>query len=269
MQDIEVIEFPGWDSVKENFSYYKQKFLDEKILAFRNVHADFAMQQDIMHFFGDNLGWYPNSEDSSQSDYFEDHHKHMVGGRVVAKDDWMLGWHVEWVEYENDSFYGSTWNMTKFNCDYDTGNTCFYDMTDFYNRLDEETASFLDKCKVKIPKNNGPDAHYNYVKRHWITNEKSLRPHLGGYVNTDLIEFDGRIPTDLEIKQFNELHKYIVETVWKDTEFRRVHRWQKGDLLIPDLFKLAHAVTGGFGENQRRLDGMFGKQVPWGRPKQW
>lgn len=42
-----------------------------------------------------------------------------------------------------------------------------------------------------------------------------------------------------------------------------VHQWQKGDLLIPDLFKLAHAVTGGFVQNQRQLDGMFAKANPW------
>lgn len=269
MQDVTVIEFPGMDSIKSNLDYYKQKFLDEKIIVFRNAYADFAMQQDLMHIFGDLLGWYPNSKDKSKSDYIEDHHKHMKGPTTATKDEWMLGWHIEWVEYENDSFYGSTWNMTKFDCDYDTGNTCFYDMTDLYNRLDKDETDFLDKCRVEGVKKDGNNVRFDYVKSHWITNEKTLRPHLGGYLPILLVEFDGREPLEEDNKRFIELNAKVIKTVWEDTEFRKVHRWQKGDLLIPDLFKLAHAVTGGFGENQRRLDGMFGKQKTWGEQRQW
>ena len=269
MRDINTIEFPGWDSVKENFPYYKQKFFDEKILAFRNVHADFAMQQDIMHFFGDNLGWYPNSSNTSQSHYFEDHHKHMNGPKIAEKDEWMLGWHVEWVEYENDPFYGATWNMTQFDCNYDTGNTCFVDMAEVYLSLGKDDAAFLDNCRVEIPKKDDVPVQFDYVKRHWLTEEKCLRTHLGGYAITTLVSVANKIPSQEEVQRFNALHDYIIDKVWNDESIRYVHRWQKGDMLIPDLFKLAHAVTGGFVQNQRRLDGMFGKKLAWGAPRKW
>ena len=45
-----------------------------------------------------------------------------------------------------------------------------------------------------------------------------------------------------------------------------VHKWQEGDLAVPDLYKLAHSVSGGFVENQRTLQGQFGKATPWGPP---
>lgn len=262
MQYIEVIEFPGLEELKTNFPYYKQKFLDSRILAFRNVNADFALQEDITKFFGDNLGWYPNTENPNRSDYIEDHHKHMMGQSIATKDEWMLGWHIEWVEHENDSYYGATWNMTKFDCEYDTGNTCFVDMTAFYSRLSDEEKNFLDKCIVNLH-TRGKDYQYSYIKKHWITDEKTLRPFLGDYGTTKLYKFNGEDPTESQIEQFNVLHKNIIKVVWEDPAIRLVHRWQKGDLLIPDLFKLAHAVTGGFGRDQRQLDGMFTKANPW------
>ncbi len=262
MQEIEVIEFPGFESIKENFSHYRQKFLDSKILAFRNVHADYSLQEDIIKFFGDNLGWYPNNEIPNRSDYIEDHHKHMLGPTIATKDEWMLGWHIEWVENENDSFRAGVWNMTKFDCEYDTGNTCFVDMTSLYNSLTKEEQGFLDKCVVVLD-SQGRNVQYSYIKKHWITDEKTLRTFCGNYGITTLKTYDGRHFTDNELKEFERLHGKIIDNVWNNKDIRMVHRWQKGDLLIPDLFKLAHAVTGGFVQNQRQLDGMFAKANPW------
>ena len=45
-----------------------------------------------------------------------------------------------------------------------------------------------------------------------------------------------------------------------------VLKWQQGDVAVPDLFKLAHAVSGGFIQNQRTLQGQFGKTLPWRDP---
>jgi hypothetical protein len=39
-----------------------------------------------------------------------------------------------------------------------------------------------------------------------------------------------------------------------------VHRWQQGDLIIPDMFKLAHAVTGGFKSEDREFRGIWAYQ---------
>jgi hypothetical protein len=42
-----------------------------------------------------------------------------------------------------------------------------------------------------------------------------------------------------------------------------VLKWKQGDLAVPDLFKLAHSVSGGFIKNQRTLRGEFAKLLPW------
>jgi hypothetical protein len=41
-----------------------------------------------------------------------------------------------------------------------------------------------------------------------------------------------------------------------------VLKWQQGDLAVPDLYKLAHSVSGGFTKNQRTLSGQFGRALP-------
>lgn len=265
VRDVKITEWSSLEHLFDNKDYYKEMFLNDKIIAFRNVNADLILQEKIMLYFGDLLGWYPNSENSNPSHYFEDHHKHMINNKNITKDELILSWHIEWVEQDHIPHYGSTWNMTKFDCNYDTGNTCFVDMAEVYNLLDQNSSQFLEKCDVFVDSFmpghlNSP---YPYIKEHWITNEKCVRPFLFDIKKTSLVLFDKKQPTENENKMFESIHKFVYDTVHNNLDIRYVHRWQKGDLLVPDLFKLAHAVTGGFKENERRLDGMFGKSQPW------
>jgi len=268
MRNVKTIEWLGLDHLIHNKNYYKEMFLNNKIIAFRNVNADVDLQKKIMIYFGDLLGWYPNSSNSNPSDYVEDHHRHMRNENVSNKNELMLGWHIEWVQNEEDPHYGATWNMTKFDCDYDTGNTCFIDAQEVYEMLDKKSIEFLKKCKVFInfPEQNFNNKKYQYIKQHWITKENCVRPFLFNPTQdqiTSLVEFDNKTPTKEDISIFDELHKKICNIVYHNEDIRYVHKWEKGDLLVPDLFKLAHSVTGGFKENQRRLDGMFGKSNAW------
>jgi len=258
MRNIEITKWNGLDHLENNKDYYKKIFLNNKIIAFRNVNADKNLQQKIMIYFGDLLGWVPNSLNPNGPDYFEDHHKQMVNRSFVEKNELMLNWHIEWVQFEENPHYGATWNMTQFDCDYDTGNTLFIDTSEIYNLLDKESAEFLDKCKVVLLY-KGEKKEFNYIKDHWITGEKCVRPHMSRYGPLRLAEFDKRIPTKIEEKKFIELHHSIYENIYNNKEIVYIHRWEKGDLLVPDLFKFAHAVTGGFKENERRLDGIFGR----------
>ena len=76
-------------------------------------------------------------------------------------------------------------------------------------------------------------------------------------------KFDGREPNKEEIDIHKKLVSWICSQVWDNKDIRMVLKWEEGDLAVPDLFKLAHSVSGGFIENQRTLEGMFGKELPW------
>ena len=276
---VKTTEFTSIEEIKSNPDKYKDIFLKDKIIVFRNANLNKEQQTELMEFFGDTLGWYPNSLNRSPSDYVEDHHKHMVNGRYATKDQLMLNWHTEHVENENDSFHGATWRMEKFNCPEDSGHTYFMDMTKMYADLNKEDQEFLDKCvtyltvvEATYDRDNNQTLKeikqsFNTVAPHPITGEKTLRVHLASPVPEfiSLEKFDGREPTVDEINNFNRLIKWVCNEVWNNEEIRMVHKWQEGDLAVPDLYKLAHSVSGGFVENQRTLQGQFGKATPWNR----
>lgn len=283
MYTINPIEFPGYEELKNNFSLYKNIFINDSIIAFRNANLDFDMQTKIIHLFGDNLGWYPNSSNTNPSDYIEDHHKHMDETNVSDKNSIMLSWHQEHVAQEHNPYVSGVWNMTIFKCNPETGKTFFVDMSNLYNLFDENDKKFLLNCEVAIKryrwhknkqyyylindediKNNNDDlVTYKIVADHWITKEKTIRTYLAKEEEIFLYKFNNRAPTEKEKNKFLNLSKKIYNLVNYDESIRMQHKWQEGDLLIPDLFKLAHAVSGGFNKDQRKLEGMFGTLSPW------
>jgi alpha-ketoglutarate-dependent taurine dioxygenase len=264
MRKVNTIEFPGYEELKNNFNAYKDIFLNDQIIAFRNANLDIENQIKIINLFGDNFNLQQNSSNTNFSEYIEDHHKHMNEENVEDKNKIMLGWHQEHVEDKECIFAIGVWNMELFRCEPDAGKTYFIDMSKVYNSFSSIDKEFLNSCVASIENNweienpNTQDAVYPLVLNHWITNEKTIRTFYGTGEKPNLYSVNGETPTKLEIDKFNFLHDEIYNKVWLDNDIKIEHMWQEGDLLIPDLFKLAHAVTGGFNENERRLKGIFG-----------
>jgi len=222
------------------------------------------------------LGWFPNSSDSSSSEYIEDHHKHMKNEREIGKDELMLAWHTEHVQDEDDSHHGATWRMEKFECPEDSGHTYFVDMTKMFQDLKKEDQDFLSRCINKLEtvqsKYVGEERtdiqilkEFDCIKAHPITREKTIRLSLFSQNSSSnsLSKIDGREPTKEEKNIFSNIIQSICDEVWENKDIRMVLKWQQGDLAVPDLFKLAHSVSGGFTKNQRTLSGQFGKAKPW------
>jgi alpha-ketoglutarate-dependent taurine dioxygenase len=271
MIDIEPIEFPGIDSIKDNIEFYKNKFLSDNIIVFKNANCDELMQNKIAKILGDELNCYPLTQENNHNFYIEDHHKHIDSNPNASKDEILLYWHIEHVVRDRSHTLG-VWNMELFKCDKDSGKTYFVDMVDLYAKLSQEDQNFLDKATVTafyIKRNEdilneekkGMELYeeqnftYGMSKKHWITNEKGIRFQFG--VRGTLTSFDGRTPTKEEIVQYNNIYEKIQNNVLFNEDIRMVLKWEQGYLAIPDLFKLAHAVSGGFKKEERRLKGVF------------
>jgi alpha-ketoglutarate-dependent taurine dioxygenase len=253
MVSVKTIEFPGYEELKNNFNKYKEIFLNEQIIAFRNANLNRKEQEEIMYLFGDNLGWYPNSSYKQDFGYAETHHFHIDKKGNVSKNELVLEWHQEHIEDPNLIFVSGMWNMELFECNPDAGKTYFVDMSKIYNSFIKEDKEFLDRCTGYCE-----GEIYKLVSSHWITNEKTIRTFFAKIENVSLHLIDDRKPTEIESEKFNLLHDQIVTQVWLNKDIRMEHSWKQGDLLIPDLFKLSHSVTGGFNKNERRLEGIFG-----------
>jgi alpha-ketoglutarate-dependent taurine dioxygenase len=283
MIPINTIDFISIEEVKSNPDKYKKIYLEDKIIVFRNANLNKEEQSELMIFFGDLLGWYPNSINSNKSEYTETHHKHMNEGVNVSKDELMLSWHIEHVQNEEDSHHGATWRMEKFECPDDSGHTYFVDMAKMFKDLNLEDQEFLSKCtnilettefRYKTDLNDLEKEKEEFivskefacVNTHPITKEKTVRVSLfasNGTLNS-LSKFDCREPSEEEKDRFLRLTKWICNEVWTNENIRMVLKWKQGDLAVPDLYKLAHSVSGGFTKNQRVLSGQFGKALPWG-----
>lgn len=269
MIEIEAIEFPGISSIKDNIEFYKDKFLADNIIVFKNANCDELMQNEISEILGIGFNCSPMIAGTSRDFYIEDHHKHIDNAPSAGKDDILLHWHIEHVVQDRSHALG-VWNMELFKCDKDSGKTYFVDMVKMYSSLTKEEQEFADKVTLTTlyekeitldEERKGMDLFeeisftYPFVKKHWITNQKGIRFDFG--TGTELTLFDGRTPTDEEISQYKLLHDKIEQNVLSNEDIRMVLRWEQGYLAVPDLFKLAHSVTGGFEKEERRLKGVF------------
>lgn len=267
MIQIKTIEYPGKQEIFDNFEKYKNIFLEDGVIPFRNANCQREEQEEIVKFFGDRLGWWPNSKFDRDSNYEETHEKHMQEQNINDNNSLMLGWHLEHVQLKQDIYVGASWCMNLFRCNPEAGKTYFFNMLKFYRSLSEEDKDFLKKSEVKISKYWGahdelddqPEEVYSLVQKHWLHNEDTLRLFLGSLDDTSLYKFDGSTPTKEQEQRLIEILTRIIDFVKHSQDFKMVHRWQEGDMLISDMFVMAHAVSGGFKQGERRLDGIFAK----------
>jgi alpha-ketoglutarate-dependent taurine dioxygenase len=269
---VNKVDFISIEEIKSNPNKYKEIYFRDKIIVFKDANLNEHQQKELMIFFGDLFEWCPNSKHSIILDYTEDHHRHMKGENSASKDELMLAWHTEHVQDEEDSHLGATWRMEKFECDEGAGHTYFVDMAKMFKDLSKEDQDFLSKCLNKVNTTQTNDTvivevskEFYCIKAHPVTGEKTIRLSLfaeRGDLNF-LSKFDGREPNQEEKDNYTRLVSWICDQVWNNKDIRMVLKWNQGDLAVPDLFKLAHSVGGGFSENQRTLKGEFGKELPW------
>lgn len=253
-------KYPGIEHIKNNLNHYVDRFLAGEVIAFRGANCSQEEQEDLMKLLGDRLGWWPNSINHYEPMYYETHHQNMNDVTRYKKNSIMLEWHLEHVGNVHESYVGACWCMNLFKCDPLSGKTLFVDVIKIYESMSIEDQEFLASAEVKlIPKDPlAATRTAPFCEKHWILGSNVVRPVFNGSHDTELFLVAGKTPTELEKIRFKNLFDYIVSEVTSNKNIRLEHRWVEGDMLLLDVFRLAHAVTGGFKENERKLDGIFG-----------
>jgi alpha-ketoglutarate-dependent taurine dioxygenase len=253
------IEYKGLSDIKENMSTYLDKFKKDHILIFRNANLDFDQQEEVVRVLGDGFGWFPNTSKGLIGRYIEDHAPN-VNLTEHNQDETVVGWHIEH-PYLNNFIVAGVWNNLIFTTHNEAGKTYFMDTTKVFNKLPEDWKDFLKKSEVYS---------YSYayhkamisckvIENHWLTNDPVIRYQLHR-VEPDyhsLKLFDNREPTEEEKAKWLEIGNWIINEINSNEDLRIVHKWQQGDLVIPDLHRLAHAVTGGFNPKDRKFTGIW------------
>jgi alpha-ketoglutarate-dependent taurine dioxygenase len=235
-------------------------FFRESVVVLRGANLTTDEQLELTRALGDISGWTPNSSSDFEQAYQESHSR-LPNKETVSSDEVALGWHLEHIEYDDHSpIIAGVWNMLKFKVEPDVGKTWFVDMSKIYNLLPSNDQEFLENSvQTWVEPHDGKEFTTDVVKAHWYTGERAIRMHMTRF-NSDshwLSTFDGRLPTPAEAFRYEELKNVIHNYVWDDISVRAEHRWNQGDLILADLFKNAHAVTGGFSSEDREFVGLW------------
>jgi alpha-ketoglutarate-dependent taurine dioxygenase len=261
MIDIVPINFKSIEEIKNNFDFYKNKFVEDSVIVFRNANLTHEEHIELNKFFGEKFGWINFKSDSGEVDKYIEDHARMKDVLTTKSDEILVFWHIEHAYYKNP-IVAATWNMLVFNTSNDNGQTYFVDSSKLYKNLKNEWKTFLENSLVGVSNFDGDLKFDDYkpVGTHWITNDPVIRlriDRLGGITNK-LVSVNDKSPTEEERKVFKDICSWFNNEVITNQEIRMVHKWQKGDLVLTDLFRLAHAVSGGFDPVDRKFVGIWG-----------
>jgi alpha-ketoglutarate-dependent taurine dioxygenase len=260
MKDIVPIEFTSIEEIENNFNFYKNNFVENSVIVFRNANLTQEEHDNISRLFGKKFGWIVRDKAGEPDKYIEDHSR-LTKKSNTTKDEILVFWHMEHVYYKNP-IVAATWNMLVFNTNNENGKTYFVDSSKLYEKLSDEWKNFLNNSMININEENPEIVVDNFspVGIHWITNKPVIRLMLdmsNGSTNK-LVSINGQTPTKEELNTFKNICTWFNKEVITNEEIRMVHKWQKGDLVLVDLFRLAHAVTGGFDSIDRKFVGIWG-----------
>ena len=267
---VEPIEFPGVESVINNIEYYKNKFINDSVICFRNANLTQEEQFDFGAKIGKLMGW---RYLDNTSEYVENHVR--KSDIVSGPDDIIVEWHIEHTYYVNP-IVASTWNMYNFKTNPENGKTYFVDTGVVFEMLSDEEKQFLIDSVVTEPEfikksqmsskflseNTNLSDEHPIINTHWLTGQPIIRFMIlpDPYI-IPLVSYKNEVPSKESLDYFKLLIRKIEKIIMENEDIRIVHKWQQGDLVIPDLFKLAHAVTGGFKSEDREFRGIWGYKI--------
>jgi hypothetical protein len=242
------------DSIKLNKNFYFEKFKIEGFIGFKEASVSEEEQKEIFKLFCKNFDIVPNL-----GGYRENHNLSISreSGKV-SRHNILVSWHYEHIE-NNIETAASCWNMTKFDCDKSNGITLFCDGQETMHAFNEEEIDFLKKCLVITNHKNEEDKNYRSPIRINKTNNSELIRIDPAYIVEKLVSFDGRKPSITEISRYIQIQKKFENLLLPGSGYIKGWAWSPGDLLIIDLFRMCHAVLGGFEPHEREFIGIFGK----------
>jgi alpha-ketoglutarate-dependent taurine dioxygenase len=262
MKIVDPLIFKSKSELYENLDAVLEKFKSDAIVGIRGLRLSESEQLQLVRDLGDIIGWFPNNSEKFNHKYIENHSSNWLVPDSTG-DQVILGWHLEHVDYDDYiPIVAGVWNMQNFKGSSDNGKTYFMDARKVYELVTpEEDREFLKKSRAmwneEYEKDVYTTCYVDAIQNHWLSKEPQIRLELTHIDEAELYEFDGNTPTEEEKAKFREVALKFNDQVYNNEDLRIVHRWEEGDILIPDLFALAHAVTGGFKSEEREFTGFW------------
>lgn len=251
----------SFDEVMKNINFYINSFKNDGILIFKKINISEQQQVQLLKKMGDICNWYPNSTVDMYTKYIENH-TNLLKKTKGCTDRMILEYHLECMNYQEPQHAG-IWNMIKFKCSRDSGKTSFINSTYILNQLPQEYVDFLRRASI-LHIHSGiyrPESlHYPHpaLMRHPLTNAEILRIDykLGKFQK--LFSINNQLPSKKDVLLFDNIILDICNIIYARSESDDVwYSWDEGDVIIPDLLLMYHAVSGGFDFNEREFIGYW------------
>lgn len=217
--------------------------------------------------------------------------QYLIDDNVNTSSQELIQWHIEGVSLKHTQ-RAAVWYMYHFTAEPGTGSTGFVDMQMLYTKLPAEYKNLLDSATIiHIPNwQSKPKSKEEFAAKFkskcdaghdviWTEDTGKIvgsfsRPAVQENPNTGvptlrvcpceaewgvqdyLLKVDGRKPTEAEQETFYEAVDWILKEI-RDPENQIWWEWQQEDLVMPDLFRMAHGVHGGFQPGQRSFYGYW------------
>jgi hypothetical protein len=245
MLKIKPIKNSSYSDIVTNIDNYIKIFLDNGLVCFKKIYLSTLEQEHVLNLFAKKLKW------NYVSNIHTEDHNYTISMRnkTFGKDEIMIDWHIEHLE-RMYSQVATSWNMIKFTCPKDHGNTGFIDSSYLYSLMPDDWQKFLKSIIITHRTMNFP--HRRCVVQHRNSGKDILRlcPHFGEDL---LISVNDNDPSDEEFLLFDQIKKWYCDEVKNNESIKMWWEWDEGDFLIPDLLYMIHCVKGGFTSEDRQF----------------
>jgi alpha-ketoglutarate-dependent taurine dioxygenase len=269
-KDIYTLRADSYAEVIQSMPELVEAYKNYGVTVIKGYSFSVQEHKDLARLLGDVLDWHINSgvEDSAMDRFFihGGHSDNPDRKYSNGIDDYVLDWHIEQVYYKCPPLAG-IWCMKEITCGFGNGNTLFVDSNEIYESLSKEDKEFLLGAVVSWykPANDHVGPFYTKaIDMHPLTAIPIVRVEMdkGCYVMPALHSLHNRPATNDEIRKFEEIAASIKTKLKTDDDLRYVQQWESGDMIIVDLFRMYHAVLGGFKYNERLMDLIVAKPSP-------
>lgn len=261
-KQIKTVEVSSFSDVIENLPEIIESFKNFGLVLIKGHTFSKEDHTKLTQLLGDVFGWNISSlstEKELDVRYRTDGGQSIEINRDynVEKDEYFLDWHIEQIYFISPPLAG-LWHMTKLICPYGSGNTRFADSNEIFNLLDKDDQEFLKKLIIlwDKPANSEVGPFYNKaVDKHPISEIPIIRIETdnGCYVLPTVYSVNGKSPTQEEENRFQSIFSRIKSELYDNEKIRYEQKWQEGDFLIVDFFRMYHAVMGGFRYKERTM----------------
>ena len=237
----------------------------------------------------------PSDVSNADWQYLQDHDKRITAVKENSRnspDDQLIEWHLEGVSKKHPQ-RAALWHMYNFKTSPENGQTGFVDMQEMLLKVPDPWRSMLDKAEIiHLPNWQHPpesDEEYKRVfeakveggqRKIWTRDgddyvasfaRKAVEPNPATGIGTlrvcpcaaqwgvqdHLLLVDGKVPSKSQRQAFADFLDWLRPQIMDTKENQIWWRWQEGDLLLTDLFRMAHGVNAGYNEGERNFYGYW------------